>query len=487
MRSLTLAERLVASRERLTLSRIIEGASWAGLAAVSLFGVLKLVGYLAPIWPSFSFLSGGIALVVSGVALLTGLAVTLVRVRKTRPSLLAMARRADRHFGLDERLATAVEFGMLEGPADRSSPVLLALFRDAAARGEQVNSKLLVPLSVPRQSWYILALFLLLITVDLAVPPAWTGPDLSDRRESPVPVEAAGTVELILETAALLREEAERLDSDYMRVVATAMETLAREIVEQGLSDDAIGEELARLVAHAELASRGDPGGPATELPPTTSSGAEGLPWEEMRGEPGGADRRDVSEPGGTSPFESGATLAEARSALEALLSQLDAEAQEGEQLAEGTGSAGEAGEAETEPSGSALTESEMGEMTGGGANPSLGPPSFAEGGVGESASELDAVDSGLFSGSPVESSLQEASSTLDFELPSEGGSRRRLPIEIVPETNFSVVLEAPLPQGDWRDASQERVSPDFLGLSYRDVARRYFLSLTRDSAAPTP
>ena len=61
-----------------------------------------------------------------------------------------------------------------------------------------------------------------------------------------------------------------------------------------------------------------------------------------------------------------------------------------------------------------------------------------------------------------------------------EGGSRRRLPDEIVPQTRFTEVTESPLPRGDWQQTAQENLSSGYLGVSYRDVVSRYFLSRIR-------
>jgi hypothetical protein len=111
-------------------------------------------------------------------------------------------------------------------------------------------------------------------------------------------------------------------------------------------------------------------------------------------------------------------------------------------------------------------------------------------GGIADVESESDAggpmegVGGGATLAVAERMEIPDVSSSRDFELPTEGGSRRRLPDEIVPRTRFTEVTEAPLPRGDWRQTTQEQLSSGYLGVSYRDVASRYFLSRIRMAEA---
>jgi hypothetical protein len=84
-----------------------------------------------------------------------------------------------------------------------------------------------------------------------------------------------------------------------------------------------------------------------------------------------------------------------------------------------------------------------------------------------------------------------DVASSRDFELPTEGGSRRRLPDEIVPQTRFTEVPESALPRGNWQQARQDQATSGYLGVSFREIASRYFLARIRraevEAESPAP
>jgi hypothetical protein len=490
-----LQERLEASRLRLDLVRALEGVSWSALAAAVAFGGLRLVGLVGARWAAVDFLSAGVAWAAAGGVLLAGLAATAVRVGRSRTSLLAVARRADRRFGLDERLSTAVEFGMLEG-ADGSrpappSPVLSALYRDVAERAVRVTPEALVPFTTPRATRYLVAVALAVLAFEIAVPRPGAGPGAPRSTQAEIAEDRAATVDFLLETAALLRREADARSNDYLRVVATALESLALDIVEDRLSGEAMGEALARLAAHAELALRSGDVQPGGEAGSTTGAGTDGMAWEEGENQVGSSGDRDPEAPpsGSGAMAQAGSMLSEARSALEGVRSRLEGDSADGERLAgdPSSPSSGEGAMSEFDPSQLSGRSAEVTDGERALANLSLDGQAPPEGGFGEGGSLQEGVGSGILAGTPDRTALPDASSARDFELPSEGGSRRRLPIEIVPDTRFSSVDEVPLARGNWRPGTEPRVSSDFLGLSHREIASRYFLSLTEEPPPEAP
>jgi hypothetical protein len=446
---------------------------------VTSLALLRVGGWLPAGGSGHAWLAGGLALGV-------GLAAGAVRVRRLRETPLQVARRVDRRLSLDDRLSTALEFGLAEGASAGTPPVLRSLFHEAAALGERIEPRAMVPLRLPRPVLPALLLLSLAIGLEAATPEPGVraGTELTAGGEDPLAPEAIA--ELLRETAALLRAEGDRRQNEYMRVVATAMEKLALDIVTEGLSGEALGQALARIAAHAELAARSG----ATEVSgaPASAAGLADLPaWDgsDLMAERG-ATRE--GEPNAVTGRAQAGTLAQARAALDDLRSDLGGVPEDGDTAAR-----------------AAASES-MGEMAGGSlempfdpaqlqqsraegaqegerplANRRMDPQSAIEGGFGDGGSFADGVGSGLLSGMPQREALLEAASSQDFELPSEGGSRRRLPIEIVPETRFTEVEERAVARGDWRQTPEQRVSSDFIGIAYRSIASRYFLSMTEE------
>ena len=81
---------------------------WAGFASLLVLGALELIRYRAATLASVpGVLLAGIALAVFGLGMLGA----ALHARRTLPDLLRVARMADRQFGLEERLSTALECG----------------------------------------------------------------------------------------------------------------------------------------------------------------------------------------------------------------------------------------------------------------------------------------------------------------------------------------------------------------------------------------
>src|SRR5690606_13683287 len=162
-----LLDRLRAARRRLDLLRGMTGAAWAALAAavvVALARAAALVGIVSAGPPG----SAGGEWRWAAAILAAGLGVTALWMWRTRPDLLEMARRADRHFHLDERMSTTVE--LAGRPSDGDSPVVAALFRDAAGHVARVDPRSLIPIGVPRPAMAVVAVAAVVLGMDLAGP-----------------------------------------------------------------------------------------------------------------------------------------------------------------------------------------------------------------------------------------------------------------------------------------------------------------------------
>lgn len=150
----------------------LRAAFWSGLVAVV---VLALKGTLGPWTPAVAA-----ALVLAGA--LGGAAYGWAR--RVRPG--DAARLADRAFGLEDRVATAIEWGDRPDPA----PLVGALVADAVAHVERLEMRTIARRVVPREARLLPVPVLAALTLALAPPlpmPSGRLPDLSpttDQEES---------------------------------------------------------------------------------------------------------------------------------------------------------------------------------------------------------------------------------------------------------------------------------------------------------------
>jgi hypothetical protein len=485
-----LLDRLSAARRRLGLRDGLRGAAWPALAAAVVTASLKLAALTRGVSPIALGLPGDEWRWAGGV-LAVGLLVTALWWWRSRPDLLEMARRADRYFDLDERLSTAVELGSRGADGDQVSPVTAALYRDAAAHAARVDPRRLVPIGIPRPAIALALVAIGVLALELTSPDGRPGPAPGASILATVADgDAASAAELILDIAALVREQAERESNDYLRVVATSLERLAAEVIEQGSGGQAVADELARLLAHAEAAasSLSESDADADGFSPTLASIEEFLDAQAEAVVRADASTRESSDSEASSSSErsmAGAMMARARSMLESLRAALAGDAPDSEPLA------GELAAADSSSSAAAdASEDEESEDPSMSAMVATGDRPLANVDIGggmvdvESDSEAGGPMQGVGGGASLAAAermeIPDVSSSRDFELPTEGGSRRRLPDEIVPQTRFTEVTESPLPRGDWQQTTQENLSSGYLGVSYRDVVSRYFLSRIR-------
>ncbi len=137
-------------RRRRVEHHALRGFFWASLPAVAL---LALKGPLGP----------GAMVAAAGLLVVGALAGGLWGALK-RTSRADAARLADRAFGLEDRVATALEWG--ERP-DRS-PLVDSLVADATARVEKLEARQIVPRILPREAHFLPVPLLVALTLTLA-------------------------------------------------------------------------------------------------------------------------------------------------------------------------------------------------------------------------------------------------------------------------------------------------------------------------------
>jgi hypothetical protein len=478
----TTLDRLETSRARLDRKRALRGSAWAALGAVLVFGLLRIAERLGiPFALADSIVS---SLALSLGVLLAGVAGVLAHIHRRQATLATAARMADLRFDLDERLGTALECGLATG-ASSDQPVVRALLADAAARSAGVDPVALVPLRVPRPAWHALALALAFAALEMV--PGGPGLPTTSTAASP-PALAPSSAPRILETAALLREEAARQSDEYLWVVAEAMEKLAGELVAERMTGEEAAGELSRLLDHADRATQ-TAAATAESAESTGSDPSQQPARPESEGEPvppPGGEERAQNEPSAVEAAETTSPSEELQTALQDLRSELSnppPDRERAERLATSTDAPPEP-EVDTQaPQPGSQDSIAPGQL----ASMRLGPR--GEGArENELASPQDGAGSSPFrTGTPEIGEIPNTPPTQDFELPSNpeaGGARRRVSDEITPETRLTTVAETALREGTWRKVQEAHVSSEPLGITYREVATRYFLYLAQQAEA---
>jgi hypothetical protein len=462
---------LRAARRRYARQAVLDGAAWAGLATVLVLGVLELVRYGTAGRSALPPVPGGVVAGVTLAVLAIGVAGAAVHARRSVPDLLRVARRADRHFGLDERLGTALELGYGDtGAAPR--PVLSALVADAEDHAARVRPEQLVRLRVPRPAW-LLALALAGVIALEQAPRA--GTPVAAGHRSTAPLAALRSREEILAAATYLQQQAEERSDPGLMAAAAALRQLGDSISSGALTRDAADARLADALQRAGRALQNSAG--------SASPLAAGPRGGDNQGKSGGnTSENDMAPP----------SAEEGRAALDTLLSRLaasqpprpqkDSGEQPGEPGLQAPGDAAPGGRPKpgSPPPGNAsmqfqqLTEAELaGLHQEGDANGKAG------GGAGKTSSS--STDGGAEELSPLKSSARR---DLRLSLERGGAKRRATGPELPPDTKFTALPDGLPGSGAWRAGNAGALPPDHLGVSYRAVASRYFLSMTQQPGA---
>lgn len=281
----SLAAPLVAAARRLALQRTADAAAWSVVAAAAALTTALAARHLSGPGAAEP-LSPGWPLAAAAAVLLAGLAATLLHARRSRPTLAEVARLADRRYGLDEELATALEAARGAEDGRAPSPVALALLRSATRHAARIRPEEVVPTRLPRAVRF-LPLALVPCLALAFVPTRAPAPADAFRSASRAILGAdpANPAAGVLAAAGFFGNAAAELDDAYLAAVASAMRALG-ERVAAGEVDRAEAEsELARLLEHAERASSAAESALATSAADGAPNAGEVAPGESPPGE----------------------------------------------------------------------------------------------------------------------------------------------------------------------------------------------------------
>lgn len=476
--------RLERSRRRLQASRSVAAGAfglWLGaLAACIIVGSRFAFGGAEPV-PLIA------ALLIGAVAMAVGLA----RVFLTRPSLLELARRAERQEGLHERLSTAMEVAEQVQESHLQPSVLTeALLRQVSASAERVvEPQRLVERSLLREAFAVAAPALLILAT-FALPQIPTNPS-----DAPVSDETfvsegsqlrdAATTDL-RRTAELVRRRADERDDPYLHAVAEAIGELERLVASEAATLDEAEREIGKLLDSVARTY----GVERPTLPPTFGdrqpSGSTG------DSDPDGISSADVSAPLTASPERRGAVTDDsesARAAFSALLEELGDSAVATREEPPPTGAARNApspleGQARADITGYDTQEDwqqfrhqmQFLERLGAQAGQSIGAAQQSSRGdsdrAGEGSQELTDSDE------PINTNDGDQTSMIEVELPDAvRSSGRSITLELAPEAQRSAVTEDDLATGRrWQQGEEVPVDRQTFSLSHLSVLSRYFL-----------
>lgn len=205
-------------------------------------------------WSPFGLPAAALPMLLCVAAFTAGLVLGLARLAFGGPSLLELAREADRRLELHERLSTAVEVAGTKGGACEC-PVERALILDA---GRRVRPHAALPLA-PWRLWaaarWGVGLIGAALLLHAGARALFTFPTPAPT-ESP-PAAAAALVETgheVRRVAALVAQRAEWQQDAYLRTVSNALSRLAAQMERGQIEAEAAVTELSRLLAHLNRA-----------------------------------------------------------------------------------------------------------------------------------------------------------------------------------------------------------------------------------------
>lgn len=269
----SLAERLRQAQWRSTLFRAINCLVTGLLVALAVFCLLQLahelLGTLAPsVTFADPFVPGWIAdmqpppfsqnLLLAAGAGIVVILITPVFAILRHPDIGFMARAADRRFGMQDCLSTALEIE--SDPARSHGVVVQALLQDAGSRSKAVDPRSLVPLRLHRQAVGVPVLLAGAALFTFAPPP----PLVQDAYQALLPTtfktpsltqEQAETAANLRAVAAILKQDGEARADPAIQAIASAVNRLGKEVTRNsGMKGDTLSKELSRLLTLARNA-----------------------------------------------------------------------------------------------------------------------------------------------------------------------------------------------------------------------------------------
>lgn len=290
-----LLKRLERSRARARSLLLLRSALWSALVACGSYLVLHLVALLWPfLWRLLP--AWGWAVLIFAAALTISSVWALLRT----PGLLELARRADRDFGLQERVSTALELARAPASAGAEGEMAAALLADAARHAPAIEPQRLVPLRFPRVGWWLVGLASVLVALDVVGPQLFPGSPIESEVASPLnAAERSAAVADLRRTADLLGGEAEERKDPYLGALAQAFDDLGQRVASGALDRAATERELGRLLDHVERAYEGElsPFGRAASEPKSPEAGVPTPPPGTAAQAQGSPAAREPSSP----------------------------------------------------------------------------------------------------------------------------------------------------------------------------------------------
>lgn len=432
--------------------------------------------------------------IVFALAGLAGLVVAAARA----PSLLDLAREADRRLAQAQRLSTALEVQVAARP---QGAVVDALIVDAESRAGSLDGRVVGARPVPKAVWLLLALSVSLASLSLVVPvpqrplasraadPAGAGSQVTDR-----PMLDAAAVQRVAE---LLAAAPEAEASPYLQAVAASFAELGERLSLAQIDAAEAERMLNELFAHLQTAAQ-EVGGTFAE----TIEAAVGAMVEAGGASASAEEAADAAPRLGEAPEVVEAATprgeAEGRAAndlvrdgvevtpLDRLMASLEAQAREEE-------AAAQARILVEDRASQAITGGIYGGVAEAATDPNAAPPSGLRAeaaGAGDVAGAADrsteragdAAGGGhaaLGEGSDDFLGIDGLGMTEVAALPwNEREDGRRVDTQLVPEENLAAG-ERPFQQGAsglvYTPSREAAATTTAIGATYRDVVSRYF------------
>lgn len=462
-----ITDRLQRSRGRARASLLLR----AVLLSVALAGGVYLVLSVAQVWLPLRLT----AWLWSALVFITVVLFSVLWALAHTPSLLYLARLADRRFALQERISTTLE---LSGFSKKGieGEIASALFSDTAHHVEQIEPDKLVPFRLPREAWFALVLLVMIVATQVWLPErqleqAHSTGQLSEPLDGDGRSEAAANLRRVSE---LMSREAEERENAYLQALAQAFNELGERVEAGELDRSAFEAELSQLMEHVERVYEGEASPLADMLapPPTPASGAPALP-DEAIGE------KSLS---GEAPSEASSGIgSETSTSLEKLLGDLaDIEVALQQDNAERGANAGRISRSdlpEFDPYDPYVTPEVLDflkrqqELRA--AQP-VGTAQEADKSPGDLAGEgvQPLTEEG------AEAAFEEVSAELDEVLLPEGqgATEDYIQLELPPEAQLSEVADDQAPtRRNWQAGQEAELRRDLLGPRDRAVVSRYF------------
>lgn len=218
------------------------------------------------------------AVAAAAAALVTAAVVFALRALLDPPALDRLSERADRVFGLDERVSTALE--LERGKRSAIGPVGRELLRETASRAAAIDPRRLSPIGLPRWWPVVLVLAGLALAV-LLLPHGEEGAGPTPVADAPLAAaERESAAEDLHRIAELIEQDAERTADPYLGAVARTIEDLATRL-DEGLERAPTIGEVNRLAELArEAYAQAGPAVRDSQLPDLLESIGEGLAGE---------------------------------------------------------------------------------------------------------------------------------------------------------------------------------------------------------------